>query len=147
MIIKKLLIFAILHVFQANSMAFHAYVASSDKPLEASLGKNTPGGFSVQLEHSLTFDDTWCVQLVSCMLETDENQSIYICSNLCKESIVGNSAAPVLARTNQSHTHPVNVKPGTYQEIVIFLLNEKLNHLPLYQAAPSKFVLHFAKTF
>ena len=64
--------------------------------------QNKPNNFTIQLNKQIQFDGYWTVALtefkVESWLTTSKIQEIFVCCNVCEETIVGSKEMPLLRR-------------------------------------------------
>lgn len=91
---------------------------------------NTPYDFKVHLPKPLYFQGHWTVSLLEfSLLSGNTKPELYVCSNLCQDSIVGERELPLLRRVflektgNNIYNNPYEVplRLGEIQDVRVYI--------------------------
>lgn len=97
---------------------------------------NTPYDFKVYLPKPLYFQGHWTVSLLEfSLLLGNTKPELYVCSNLCQDSIVGERELPLLRRVflektgNNIYNNPYEVplRLGEFQDVRVYI-KDSTNH-------------------
>ena len=121
---------------------------------------NTPNIFTVQLSKQLQFDGYWVVALTEFNLKNNHlgsritNGEIFVCCDICQETIVGEREIPLLRRiilerdkdSNIIFSLPyyISVKVSQIQQIQIYL-KDSTGKLTSFNDQEVTLTLHFKK--
>lgn len=88
---------------------FYIYLSSRDS--KQTFPTNSAGDFSVLLPERLQFNplDSWSCGLVELSIPDELTDSVFLCSNFSKNSIVGEQRLPVLRRIVGGYSDPSHV--------------------------------------
>ena len=91
-----------------SSDTFHIYLSSGDS-LD-SFPDNEPGDFRVQLPQRVYLaEGKWWCGVAQLEIPENPKEPLYLCSNICMDSITGDFKLPVLRRIRGKVTQPTNV--------------------------------------
>ena len=91
---------------------------------------NTSYDFKVHIPKPLYFQGHWTVSLLEfSLLSDDTKRELYVCSNLCQDSIVGERELPLLRRVflekagNNIYNNPYEVplRLGEFQDVRVYI--------------------------
>lgn len=119
--------------------------------------ENKPHCFRVQLNKQIQFDGYWTVALTEfsteSLISSKKKSELFVCCDICEESIVGGKEAPLLRRIylgknpkNITYSQPyyIPVKIGQLQQIAIYITDRDGN-LVSFLNGPVTVTLHFKK--
>lgn len=88
--------------------SFHIYLSSRDS--ESTFPENSASSFRCRLQDRLPLSEAgwWCA-LLELRLPQEIKQPLYICSDFCDSTIVGEFKLPTLALITDQVTHPNHV--------------------------------------
>ena len=104
--------------------SFHVFLCSAD----GEEGLDHPWDFTVRLPTRLQLNgDQWWCSLIELTVQTDPSFPLYLCSDVCYDSIAGSRSLPVLSRISQPHTEAANlvfvkVKTSELSSIRLYLI-------------------------
>lgn len=111
------------------------YLSSDDSPLH--FPSNTAWDFTTQLPERMHLEGEWQCGLLEVHLpEVDSDQALYLCSDMCSDSIVGEKKLPVLGRVTGGLTQPSHV---TYAKTRTRLLSSIRLYIVDGRGAPVSF--------
>lgn len=119
---------------------------------------NQPNCFRVHLNKQIQLDGYWSVALTEFATESwdlvKKTPEVYICCDICEETIVGGKDLPLLRRVflgekqenNITYTLPyyIPVKIGQLQQICIYIIDRAGNPVSFLDG-PVSATLHFKK--
>ena len=128
---------------------FHVFLSSEDST--GIFPENSPSDFTVLLPERIRLaEGKWLCGLLSVHIPTrSEKNPLFICSDICSESVTGEYKLPVLARIFGTSTKPNNilfipVKKRELSSIRIYI-KEKRYGIVAFDAGHSYCVLQFRK--
>ncbi len=112
-------------------MDFYVTLASTDSVLY--YAENKPSNFKVRLQSPLIVENNWLVGLTELQVHSDKVSNIYIYSNICTSSFVGERKLPLLRRTavhegwinsQFGHIYYIPVKQEQIEVIQLYINDE-----------------------
>ena len=97
---------------------------------------NTTFSFRVHLPHPLNLDGAWTISLLEFSLDPGKTKQqvsleLFVCCNLCEDSIVGEREIPLLQRVYLEKQHiyqnpyEVPMKLGHFQDVHVYIRDAK----------------------
>lgn len=128
--------------------SFYVYLSSQDST--NNFPDNSAFDFTLLLPERIFLEgDKWWCGLIQCHLTSAPKQDVFICTDICAESVTGSSRLPVLRRIRTkvfeaSHVTYVPVKVRELSSIRVYIRDKRGNSLP-FSAQTSSCVLHFQR--
>ena len=106
------------------SRPFHIHLSSLDS--QTRFPTNTGSDFRVQLPEELTLPrGEWTLGLTAAHLSSLPETPVFICSDICEETVVGEKKLPVLALITEKQVEPSHV-------VYLRLKTESLKSIRIY---------------
>lgn len=127
---------------------FYIHLCSNDSM--DSFPLNKPHDFTLNLPERIQFKgDEWSCAVVELILPSELNETAYLCTNVCQESIIGQRRVPVLRRITSAHTEPSHVirvplKTNELSVLRLYLEHHDGSKVSL-SSGTSYATLHFSK--
>lgn len=119
-----------------ESPCFPVYLSSNDSM--HSFPENNPADYTVRLPERLFLErgNWWCGLSQLRLPDTKIDYPVYLCSDLCGDSVVGEFKVPVLQRIHGSITEPTNL-------LYLPVIKEDISSIRLYLISSSRSPISF----